>query len=82
MNDLTMRIAERYFKVSTRGDMKKDIPHELLDLPRKVEIIRAKEKVEIPKVEAPVVEAEAPKEEVKKVIRRKRNERAKVKKDG
>lgn len=44
MNDIALRMAERHFKVSERMDVRKDTPTELLDLPQKVEIVKAKKK--------------------------------------
>jgi hypothetical protein len=98
MNDIALRMAERHFKVSERAYIRKDTPTELLDLPQKVEIVKAKKKEQEVKEEVKPgaeIKSEVRTEELKseiidklkpaqKKVTRKRNEavRNKVEKKG
>jgi hypothetical protein len=77
MNEAALRIAEAHFGINQPSVKTKEVPIELLRLPKKIEIIKAIDKpiektieksVELPKTEGPIVE------EIKKKGRKKKNE--------
>ena len=51
MNDAALRIAEKHFGVSRQRAITKDVPPEILQLPRRIDIIKAEVKVQPAKVE-------------------------------
>lgn len=51
MNDAALRIAEKHFGVNRQRGYAKEVPPEILQLPKRIDIIKAEVKVQPPRVE-------------------------------
>lgn len=51
MNDAALRIAEKHFGVTRQRGFAKEVPPEILQLPKRIDIIKAEVKVQPPRVE-------------------------------
>ena len=70
MNDAALRIAERHFGVIRSRPATKEIPIEIKNLPKRIDIIKAKPE-EAPKIEPlPKVENIVPVVEEKKIVKK------------
>lgn len=73
MNEAARRIAEEHYGVNKPRPVIKEVPQELLQLPKRIDITKAIETIEVPKVK-PVkivtIKAEEPTLPVKKPVRK------------
>lgn len=68
MNEAALKIAEKHFGVNRARAITKEVPPELLNLPSKIEIIKAKPIPE-PVAKAPVIEIQK-NEETEEVVKK------------